>query len=349
MPDKNSKGVFLALLISYIVFGGFYIIPAAISIKLTMPLIAVIALFPAAVLIFCWILERKYKKHSKPVNKIIEAIIHDKPPFFPPKSVLAMYTDVKTAGKRIAVIRKKMAKTIDYIALLSHNKKDGATNGMISQQNEYYKYFLNYYDNYCSLYLDMRFQFYMVVMRDVLISRKKIHTIDIRRFIDTMKTDIKCMGYVLKSKHFLYRRSGARAAFQERHEEYFFPAVEGFEIRTDIEGTIAIFFTDENTTRESKRRQPGEGGAGEKYDMVLEKTNAALKAINGKIQSAAEYLITLQSNKIIGATSPVDEENILNVQKKENAFATISEYPKTLDDEYDRFMAEVELSEHNKN
>jgi hypothetical protein len=81
--------------------------------------------------------------------------------------------------------------------------------------------------------------------------------------------------------------------------------------------------------------------------MVLEKTNASIKAINGKIQAAAEYLITIQSNKIIGNTSPIDEENILNIQKKENAFTTIVEYSKTLDDEYDRFMAEVELSESN--
>jgi hypothetical protein len=317
--------------------------------KETMPLIAVIALFPAVCLFFCLILKKKHNKRIKPVNEIIETIIHDKSPFLPPKSVLAMYENIKAAGERIALVRKKMTKIIDYIALLSHNKKDDAINGMISKQNEYYNYFFNYYDNYCSLYLDMRFQFYMAVMRDILIPSKKIYKIDIRRFIDTIKTDIKCMGYVLKSKNYLHRRSGTSNNFQERHEEYFSPTVEGFKIITDIEGTIAIFFTDENTNKESRKQQSGKGENREKYDMVFEKTNAAIKAINRNIQSAAEYLITIQSNKIIGDTSPIDEEKILNMQKKKNAFATIIEYSKTLDDEYDRFMAEVELSEYNNN
>jgi hypothetical protein len=289
-----------------------------------------------------------YNKHIKPVNEIIETLIHDKPPSFPPKPVLAMYKNMKTAGERVASIRKKMTKTIDYIALLSHNKNDNAINGMIAKQNEYYTYFFNYYDNYCSLYLDMRFQFYMTVMKEVLLSSKKIYKIDIRRFIDTIKTDIKCMGYVLKSKNYLYRRSGTSTNFQERNEEYFFPTVEKFRIITDIEWTIAIFFTDENTNKESKKRQSGKGENSEKRDMVLKKTSASIKAVNEKIQSAAEYLIAVQSNKIIGNTSPLDEENMLNMQKKENAFTAVVEHSKTLDDEYDRFMAEVELSGYNE-
>jgi hypothetical protein len=347
MSDKNSNHIFLSLFISCVVFGGFFVMPVAIGITGTkaVPLVAVMAFFPAVCFFFCLILGKEYNKHLGPVNKAIGTLIHDKPPFFPPRPVLAMYKNIKAAGERIAAIRKKMAKTADYIALLSHDRKDDAINGMISKQNEYYRYFFNYYDNYCSLYLDMRFQFYMAVTRDVLLSSKRIYRIDIRRFVDTMKTDIKCMGYVLKSRNYLHRRSGAGNNFQARHEEYFSPAVEGFRIITDTEGTAAVFFTDENTNRGSKKRQPGKENR-EEFDMVPEKTNASIKAIDGKIRRAAEYLIAVQSDKIIGSTSPVEEENILNMQKKENAFTAIVECSKTLDDEYDRFMAEVELSEY---
>jgi hypothetical protein len=62
----------------------------------------------------------------------------------------------------------------------------------------------------------------------------------------------------------------------------------------------------------------------------------------------AAYLIAVQSSKVIGDTSPIDEENVLNMQKNENTFVMIIEHLKTMDDEYNRFMAEVELSE-NKN
>jgi flagellar basal body rod protein FlgF len=82
--------------------------------------------------------------------------------------------------------------------------------------------------------------------------------------------------------------------------------------------------------------------------MVLEKTNASIKAVNGDIQALAAYLITIQSNKIIGDTSPIDEENALNIQIKGNGLNTIIEYSRALDDEYDRFMAEVGLSEKNR-
>jgi hypothetical protein len=82
--------------------------------------------------------------------------------------------------------------------------------------------------------------------------------------------------------------------------------------------------------------------------MVLTKTNTSMSAIKRKINMAAASLITLQSNKVIGNTSPLDEENALNILKKENDFDSIIESSKTLDTEYDRFMAEVELSEINK-
>jgi hypothetical protein len=54
--------------------------------------------------------------------------------------------------------------------------------------------------------------------------------------------------------------------------------------------------------------------------MVLKETDASIRAVNKKIQAAAVHLIAVQSNKAIGETSPIDEENELNKQKQENSF-----------------------------
>jgi hypothetical protein len=82
---------------------------------------------------------KKYQKHIKPVNKSIKTLIPDKLVFFPPKAVQIMYKDIKAAGEKIALIRERMTKTADYLAVLDHGKKDDAINGVISKQNEYYK------------------------------------------------------------------------------------------------------------------------------------------------------------------------------------------------------------------
>ncbi|MDR2630004.1 MAG: hypothetical protein LBC60_03675 [Spirochaetaceae bacterium] len=346
MSDKDSKSDFVSiprgLFIVYIMLAASLIPAFVVFIKWT-PFFITIVSFPAVCLAVWWILGKKYTKHIKPVNKIIEAIIHDKPAFFPPKSVLVMYKNIKASGEKIVLIRKRMKKTIDYIAMLAYNKKDESTNDMISKQNEYYNYLFNYYDNYCSLYLDMRLQFYMTVIRDVLIAMKKIYKIDITHFIDTIKTDIKCMGYILRSK--IHHKPNYSQVYSEKR---FFEIIGRFEIITDIEQTIAFFFNDNDNTDKELKKQPSEKSENrKKYDRVLEKTNASIKAINRKIQEAAVYLITVQSNKLIGDTSPIDEENILNMQKKENNFNMILEHSKALDDEYDRFMAEMELMETN--
>jgi hypothetical protein len=341
----NSQSIFLILLVLYVAIAG----PLFLSFSLGdfgkgIPLTTVIVTFPVVCLTASWILEKKYQKHIKPVNERIKTLIHDKPPLFPPKSVLVMYKDIKAAGERIALIRKRMTKTLDYIAMLAHDRKNGSINGMISKQNDYYNYLFNYYDTYCSLYLEMRFQFYMAVTRDVLIAVKKIYTIDIKRFVDTMKTDIKCMGYTLDSKYYLAKRPGTSDYSSDYSEQKFFSIIERFEILTDLERTIATFFNDDNTDKKSKKQSSDQS---EKYDMVLKKTRTSIKSINEKIQETAAYLITVQSSKIIGDTSPIDEENILNMQKQKNDFDIIIEYSKTLDDEYNRFIAEVELSENN--
>ncbi|MDR0719422.1 MAG: hypothetical protein LBF78_07275 [Treponema sp.] len=305
---------------------------------------AAVTIFPAVLFAFCAVLETKYRKRIAPVNEIIEAIVHDKPAFFPPKSVLAMYNDTKAAGKKVVQIRKRMIKTKDYIIMLDHEKKDDTINGIISKQDEYLKYFFAYYDDYCALYLNMRFQFYMAVIRDVLLAMGKIYKADIRHFIDTVKMDIKCMGYILRSR--IRRRSGAGVSSPGDNEERFCGLLEGFWINTSVEGTMANFPNDEDDTDRTSKKQPaGKEEDGKKTDMTFGRTNASIMAINGKIGALAAYLITVQSNKIIGGTSPIDEENTLNIQKQKNDFDMISEHSKTLDDEYDRFMAEVELTE----
>jgi hypothetical protein len=97
--------------------------------------------------------------------------------------------------------------------------------------------------------------------------------------------------------------------------------------------------------KKSKKQPPGNDEDGDEHNMVFRKINTSIKAIEEKIQAVALYLISIQTNKIIGDASPIDEENALNIQQEENAFNAVIEYSKELDDEYDRFMAEVEVSE----
>jgi hypothetical protein len=252
-------------------------------------------------------------------------------------------------GGKVALIQKRMNQITDYIAMLEPDPENDTINDMISKQNEYYNYFFNYYDNYCSLYLNIRFQFYMAVMKDIVIAGKKTHKIDIKHFIDTMKDDIEIVGYILKSE--IYHKDDRR---HQEYEERFFEVIGGFEIITKIypaDGSIFGIHIDELKEymgNRSKEQPLGKKGNKKNKDMVLKKTNASISDINKKINTAAAYLITVQSNKAIGATSPLDEENALNIQKNKNDFISIIGYSKILDSEYDRFMAEVELSEINK-
>jgi hypothetical protein len=70
-----------------------------------------------------------------------------------------------------------------------------------------------------------------------------------------------------------------------------------------------------------------------------------IDGIKDKIKTMTTDLISVQSGKMIRATSPIDEEDALNKYKQGNNLEMVIEHS-ILDDEYDRFMAEIELSEN---
>jgi hypothetical protein len=80
-----------------------------------------------------------------------------------------------------------------------------------------------------------------------------------------------------------------------------------------------------------------------KTTFGFKKLNKTIDGIKAKIKIITTDLITVQSGKMIRDTSPIDEENALN--KYKNNLEMVIEHLK-LDDEYDRFMAEIELSEN---
>jgi hypothetical protein len=99
------------------------------------------------------------------------------------------------------------------------------------------------------------------------------------------------------------------------------------------------FYDDDDDDEESKKK------LSKNNSIRFQKVRQTITAINRKLSTVTAYLVTLQSNKIIGEISPVDEKSMLDLYKKEGDPDALMEYSKKLDDEYDRFMAEIELSQ----
>jgi hypothetical protein len=244
--------------------------------------------------LLCWtalvLLLLQYKQRILPINETIEALIHDRPPLFPPQSIVKICRELRRIGENICSIQKKSRAAGDYIRILGKNKGGNGAGGLIEKQKEYSKYFNNAYAEYGSLDLNIRFQFYISLVKEIIIPEEVIHRLDIERFIEALKTDLKSRLDVLMAYN------------------------PGTEDATDFSG--------------------------------IKKT---VKVIQETIPRIASYLISAQSSNTIAGTSPLDEQNLLDIYYQkgygvETAFEQF-EHLKKLDDEHDRFMAEQELTE----
>ncbi|MFP3090975.1 hypothetical protein LQZ21_11690 [Treponema sp. TIM-1] len=143
----------------------------------------------------CWIalplLLVKYKKHLFPINEKIEKLILNKPPFFPPKSVVAIYQKINLIEDHIRSIQERSKAANNYIRLLNEHKGVPGAEGLIEKQKEYDKYFGANYAEYCSLNLHIRFQFYVMLIKEIILPGKILHNLDIERFIEAVKTDLR--------------------------------------------------------------------------------------------------------------------------------------------------------------
>jgi hypothetical protein len=269
-----------------------------------------------------FLLRKLPKKNMYSVKEKRERILNDKLPIVHSISITAICRNTKAVGEKIVLLRAKIKKTGEYIAMLDEHKQDSLAADMMNKQKEYYRYFVKYYDSYCSLYLGMRFQFYMEQIKTLSASKKKIHKLDIKQFTDTKREDMRSTVCILMNDALLDKYFANTAALPSMSNPLDFIVYDDNGIA--IETGWAIEGKDDGIIR-------------------LEETAKQIETINGKIPQVTARLIALQSDTIIGGVSPVIEENILNKHKQENDFEEIIAYSEQLTDEYDRFAAEISL------
>ncbi|MDR2740076.1 MAG: hypothetical protein LBB68_09650 [Treponema sp.] len=149
----------------------------------------------------CWaallLLLIQYKKRVFPVNIQIEKVIHNKPLSFPPKPIVEMYRKIKIIEGNIRSLQEISKATKNYIRVLSRSKGVPGTGSLMEKQKEYDKYFDANYAEYCSLDLHIRFQFYVTLIKEVLIPGGMIPKLNIEGFIEAVKTDLRSRMKIL--------------------------------------------------------------------------------------------------------------------------------------------------------
>jgi hypothetical protein len=302
----------------------------ALNLKILTAIAAPIAYLIGLAVPVLFLLRKKIIKSMYAAKGKSKSISNNKPPVFPSKSIAVICRKTKAVGEKIVSLRTKIRKTEEYIALLDEHKKDSLAADMANRQKEYYRYFVKYYDSYCSLYLGMKFQFYMELIKTISKSKKKIHKLDIKQFTDTIRQDIRSTVCILMNDALL---------------DKYFANTTTFTLPYISNPLDFIVYNDNGIAMET-------GWAIEGKDdgiIMLEETAKQIEVINGKIPQVTAHLVALQSDAMIGGVSPIAEENIFNKHKQENDFEEIIAYSEKLSDEYDRFAAEISLMKDLKN
>ncbi|MDR2435360.1 MAG: hypothetical protein LBD47_12460 [Treponema sp.] len=282
-------------------------------------------------------------------NKI-ESLVPVKISFGLPRSISVVYDDLKQIEGKVVLIREKIKKTENNATVLDTISDNTNTDDLMKKQKEYRKYLCKYYDNYCSLYLEFRFQFYIVLIKDILIEKKVIHTIEVKQFIEAVNRDMEFTKHAvtgdddINSLFAIIDNAETVQHFLDRINDHIKDELdymeEGYFESADIEDFKKEF------TDFKKRLSKEEKEKDLKNQVLFKNFNKSMAAVNKKIPVLAAYLVSVQSHKIIEDTSPVDEENELNIYKQVNSLGMILENSRKLDEEYDRFIAEKELSEN---
>jgi hypothetical protein len=231
--------------------------------------------------------------------------------------MLTVYREMTAIEESIRTIKEKNKATGDYIRLLKKNTAAPAAKSLLKKYKEYNEYFNSHYAGCCSAYLNKRFQLYIILIKEILLSGEKIHTLNIERFIDLMKVDLNSARYILTDK--AYPR-GTNAAKIEKPAEPGKPPARG------------------------KSGKPDAAADDTAGDIVSDKITETMAALEKKISRLTVCLITAQSSKTIAGVSPVtDGQNLLDIDLETDPDTNI-EYLRRLEEEFDRFMAERELS-----
>jgi hypothetical protein len=187
----------------------------------------------------------------------------------------------------------------------------------------------------------------IMIIREILIKGKQIYTIDMRNFIDTMQGGIKAakdelIWYIMLIDSGISDEELA-AISNGSHNIAIFLSREHYMRIYDLknkwgERERELYNRDKKRLSDVylKRKQGYVGGC--------KKINETMEKIDGDINIIINNLIAIQSRGILAETSPAADENLLEIYKRENELNRVIDYSVSLDNEYDRFAAEMELT-----
>jgi hypothetical protein len=130
---------------------------------------------------------------KRKIRNKIENIVQVKMLFILPKSIILMHNDLMKTEEKLVLLKKN-------IKTVKNNRNGDNIDNIFSKQEKYYRYLVKYYDDYCSLYIESRFNFYIILVNDILINKNKIYTVDINHFIETIENDMKFTRHTLTGK-----------------------------------------------------------------------------------------------------------------------------------------------------
>ena len=147
-----------------------------------------------------------YKKRIHPIVKKLNYILRVKKVFIVPKSILTLNFRMKLMKEKIENISLKANKIKEYIKILQKNGFE-ITNSIFVKQWNYLKYFLEYYDKYCSLFLNMEFHIYLEVIKIYLIEKKLINKINVDEFITRINISVNKIIDIFLVEHTMENRN----------------------------------------------------------------------------------------------------------------------------------------------
>ena len=152
--------------------------------------------------------------------------------------------------------------------MLKKNAGDSDAKRLLEKYRAYDTYFDEYYAGCCSAYLNMRFQFCVSLIKELLIPRRNIHTLDIEQFIKVIKAELTAARSMLMDNSFFDRGPAMEAAKGTAQK------------KAPAQGEL-------------EREEPPEQGSND--NVILNGIGKTMKAIDRKIRYLTTYLIAVQS------------------------------------------------------
>jgi hypothetical protein len=314
LPKRDMRQIFT---ISFLAAVAMIIIPVGMFAP-------VISLALAAVAAAIFLFEKHYDKYMRPIKLEIKNLTNVKTGFLPPKPFRSLHRRLKATVAKMWPIEKKIKKLNETIQALDEH--EDLIN--VKRPREIKENIGNYYDDYCSLALYLKFQFYIEMITKILLKRKQIYKIDVTDFTGKLKENMKEFCDELTS-------SGLGRTYYKHFYEFEFKRY-----KLSIPKSISSIATKEEYERLHREIHPNSGVL-KKYALDYKKTKQTMKKINGDIKLIIKYLIAIQSGELIGGASAAEDENVSEIHRIKNETKQAIDLFSSLDRSYAKFAAEL--------